>query len=144
MTAIEIKPSRLLLVLVAGMHVVAAFSLGFSVEPLVQWGGLVLLSGSVVRFWAQWRKAGVRLGLVPDGDLLIDLDGAAERSLRLGPETTVTPFAVWLAWPRQGRDRGGALLVMRDQATPEGWRELQIWTRLKAGPVAGNPAGKKA
>ena len=137
MTVIEIKPSRLLFVLVTGMHVVAAFSLGFSVEPMVWLGGLALVAGSCVRFWTQWRKAGTRLGLASEGDLLIDPDGAAERRLRLGSETTVTPFAVWLVWPRQGVGRGGTLLVMRDQATSEAWRRLQIWARLRAGPVAG-------
>lgn len=137
MAVIEIKPSRLLLVLVTGMHVVAAFSLGFSVEPMVWLGGLALLASSYARFWARWRKAGVCLGLASEGDLLIDPDGVTERRLRLGPETTVTPSAVWLVWPQQGGGRGGTLLVMRDQATPEAWRRLQIWARLKAGPVAG-------
>ena len=143
-TIIEIKPSRLLLVLITGVHAVAAFSLWFCVEPVIALGGFGLVAGSYVLALARWRNGRGSLGLTSEGDLLIDADGTARRRLKLGSGTTVTHRAVWLVWPQQNGCRGGARLLMRDQATSEAWRRLQVWTRLTAAADAQSDDGANA
>jgi len=135
-TVIEIKPSRLLLVLVTGVHVVAAFSFCFSSGSWLWVAGAATAVLSWANFVLRWLRDGCRLGLMSDGGFQFDPDGAVELQLNARPETTVSAAAVWLVWQDERTRRKRARLVMRDQVSRDDWRRFQVWARLRAGRAA--------
>ncbi|MBS0368599.1 MAG: hypothetical protein JSS57_05290 [Proteobacteria bacterium] len=133
MTVIEFRPSRLLAMLLVALHLAAAFSflLGFGLGVASAVGGLVL-AGSGWHCWRHCRRVPEPLGLLEDGGLLFDPDGLLEHRLNLLPASVVTYPAVWLIWRVDGEREIGALMLLRDQLTPQAWTELQVWLRLRA------------
>ena len=134
MTVIELRPSRLLAMLLLALHLAAAFSFlsGFGVG-LASAVGLVLVGGSGWHCWRHDRHgARLRLGLLEDGALIVDPDGPAECRLGLLPASVVTYPVVWLIWRADRCRKNGALMLLRDQLAPHEWRALQVWLRLRA------------
>ncbi|WP_374484920.1 protein YgfX [Zoogloea sp.] len=142
MTVIELRPSRLLAMLLVALHLAAAFSflLGFGAGAFSA-AGLLMLVGSAWHCWRRSRQQFCRLGLQADGKVLVDPGGAAERRLLPLPSSVVSYPAVWLVWRMDGEAETGVLLLMRDQLAPHAWRELQVWLRLRARMRLGGPQG---
>lgn len=141
MIVIELKPSRLLPVILTGLHVAAAFSFvvgfGWSWQATSAMG---LLALSLVHAWHLARRGGGRLGLAEEGVLVLEPDGGRREVLVIPqPSTVVFPWAIWLAWCEEDVARRGVLLILRDQLSPAAWRELQVWARLRARPQAAGP-----
>jgi hypothetical protein len=138
---IELKPSRLLPVILTGLHVAAAFSfvLGFG------WGwqaasAMGLLALSLARAWHLARRGPGRLGLAEEGILVLEPAGGSREVLAIPqPSTVVFVWAVWLVWREEDVARRGVMLILRDQLSPAAWRELQVWARLRARPLAAGP-----
>jgi len=137
MTVIEIQPSRLLVILVVALHAAAAFSFVMWASPMwVSSVCLAIVAVSLFYFVFFWRRCKRdRLGLLEEGALLVDPDGADERALALLPATVVFCSAVWLVWRDEARHENGVELIVRDQVTSSHWRALQIWARLRAKPA---------
>jgi hypothetical protein len=138
---IELKPSRLLPVILIGVHTAAVFSfvLGFG------WGWqAVLATGlsalSLARTWQLARRVPSRLGLAEEGTLVLEPDGGSREVLAIPQSSTVVfAWVVWLAWREEDVARRGAMLILPDQLSPAAWRELQVWIRLRARPHAAGP-----
>ena len=138
MIVVEIKPSRLQLTLMVGLHLAAASSFilglelglaGFPVAAVLAWS----LFRSVV---AGRRGLPMALGLQDDGGMLLP-DGAAEVEAVPDGASVVLEWALWLAWrERQGGTRQGVVLLLKDQLAPSDWRRLQVWARLRLRPAA--------
>jgi hypothetical protein len=138
---IELRPSRLLPVILIGMHSAAAFSfvLGFG------WGwqaafatGLSALS--LAHSWLLARRGVGRLGLAEEGVLVLEPDGGSREVLAIPHSSTVVfAWVVWLAWREEDAARRGVMLILPDQLSPSVWRELQVWIRLRARPQAVGP-----
>lgn len=146
MIVIELKPSRLLPVILTGLHAAAAFSfvLGFG------WGWQVvlimgLLALSLARSWQATRRGPERLGLAAEGALVLEPDGGSREVLAI-PQSSTVVFAsvVWLAWLEEDVARRGVTLILRDQLSPAAWRELQVWVRLQARAHAAGPESGQA
>ncbi|MBS0347287.1 MAG: hypothetical protein JSR69_12620 [Proteobacteria bacterium] len=142
MTVIEFRPSRLLAMLVVALHLAAAFSflLGFGVGAASA-AGLLVLAGSAWHCLHHFRQQFGRLGLLADGEVIVDPGGVAERRLLPLPASAVSYPAVWLAWRVDGAAETGTLLLLRDQFELHAWRELQVWLRLRARTRLEGPQG---
>lgn len=142
MTVIEIRPSRLLAMILVALHLAAAFSFlfGFGGGPVSAAAGVGLgVSGWYC--WRHCRRVPEPLGLLEDGTLLVASGGAVERKWKPQPATVVTDPAVWLCWQADGGQGAGALLLLRDQLAPYAWTELQVWLRLRARRHIEGPQG---
>ena len=142
MIVIEIRPSRLLAMLLVALHLAAAFSflLGFGIGLGSAAGGLVL-AGSGWHCWRRGRRGFKALGLLEDGMLIADPGGAAQHRLSLLPASVATYPAVWLIWRVDGGRETGALMLLRDQLASHAWTELQVWLRLRARMRLEGPQG---
>lgn len=143
MTVIELRPSRLLAMLLVALHLAAAFSflLGFG-AGVFSAVGVLMLAGSAWYCLRRSSRQFCRLGLQVDGEVVVDPGGAAERRLLLLPSSVVSYQAVWLAWRMNDEvEETGVLLLMRDQLAPYAWRELQVWLRLRARMRLEGPQG---
>ena len=129
---LELKPSRLLVILVVAVHVAAAFSFTYGLSSV--W--MIGTADSVIAaslFWSVSRALACSgtLEVLPEGCVRCSCGGVAGRELRLLPATVVWSDAIWLLWT-EGNTRGASVLL-RDQMSSEDWRGLQVWLRLKVG-----------
>ena len=152
---IGLRPSKLMLLLNAAIHAIAAFAFLRSSFPLllviVVVAGLAFSLRLAIR--AEREKAGVRLVLLDNGELSVDPDGCGRRTVYASAEPGCVDFgwAVWIHWrgtrvrrsPR--RPIRGALMLVRGNVREDEWRGLKIWLRHKVGAacvvgVAGDDA----
>jgi hypothetical protein len=145
--AIEIQPSRLMQVLSAAIHVIAAFAfLRSSIHLLIV---LPMLAMIGLSWRAVWRAEMGRKGRV----LTLD-EGAAfcirqrGRTVYALPEASCVDFgwAVWLHWRGAHVARArrptlhGAMMLLPDNLPADSWRDLRIWLRHEAGALHGGDA----
>jgi len=141
MSVIEIRPSRLLVILVVAVHAVAAFSFRFAAMPAWAWtgGGICVLSLGCFMF-SRSRRATRSVALMDDGKLVFEPGRPEEFETKLRAGSVFSRAAVWLAWQGDAR-RQGALMVLPDQLTAADWRTLQVWVRLRAALSGAGPEG---
>lgn len=129
------KPSRLCILLVLGVHAAAALSFLLLPDAVRHvWGwpvwGLLLVS---LGWQIHRRKSGIRrLALQEDGGLCLEPGSPGERTVGLLPSSVVLERVLWLVWQDEGRRAAAVLLA--DQFLAEDWRQLQRWARLR-GPA---------
>lgn len=151
---IRLRPSRLIFLLNAAIHAIAAFAFLRSSFPLplviVAVAGLGISLRSTIR--AEREKACVRLVLEDDGELCMDPDGHGRRLVYAVPQQGCVDFgwAVWIHWrgsrvrrsPR--RPMRGALMLVPGNVGDDEWRGLKIWLRHKAGAARTDESGGDA
>ncbi|NMF89341.1 protein YgfX [Aromatoleum petrolei] len=141
---IRLRPSKLILLLNAAIHAIAAFAFLRSSFPLP----LVIVVVAGLGFSlhlanrAESEKAGGRLVLQDNGELSVDPDGRGQQTVYALAEPGCVDFgwAVWIHWrgtrvrrsPR--RSIRGALMLVRGNVHEDEWRGLKIWLRHKVGP----------
>lgn len=142
MNVIEIRPSRRLVLLLAGGHALAAFSCLFLPEPWQVCLGLAIVALSLVRELGAARRGAFVLGMGEDGGLYFAPEAAVDGApARVTSSTVVSGGAIWLVW-REARGGGaGARLLVRDQMAPTTWRALQVWLRLRVGSLTAAASG---
>lgn len=143
MREIELKPSRRLGLLLAGMLLLAVAAVSLAALP----GGLQLALGMMVAglgAWA-WRRAppGTRLRIAADGRLQC-LDDAAEwRDAEILGDSFVSTALIVLRYrPAGGQVR--ALTLLPDSAAADDLRRLRVslrWTRRTRSDTASPGAG---
>jgi len=151
---IGLRSSKLMFLLNAAIHAIAAFAFLRSSFPLViviiVIAGLVLSLRSAIR--AEREKARVRLVLQDDGELGVDPDGHGRRTVYAVPEPGCVDFgwAVWIHWRgtrlrrSSRRTMRGALMLVRGNVSDDEWRRLKIWLRHKAGAARTGESGGDA
>ncbi|WP_366945147.1 protein YgfX [Zoogloea sp.] len=136
MNVIEVRPSRRLVLFLAGGHALAAFSCLFLPQGWQAWTGLGLVAVSLFCALRKTPGASSLIGLGDDGGLRLAPGLVAdEGAVVIRPATVVSGAAVWLAWREAQGGRSGVLLLLRDQMTPGEWREFQVWLRLRVAGV---------
>ena len=142
MNVIEIRPSRRLVLLLAGGHALAAFSCLFLPEQWQAYLGLAIVALSLVRELGTARRGAFVLGMAEDGGLHFAPEAAVDGApARITPSTVVSGGAIWLVWRKARGGRTGARLLVRDQMAPAAWRELQVWLRLRVGSLTAAASG---
>lgn len=141
MNVIEIRPSRRLVLLLAGGHALTAFSCLFLPERWQVCIGLAVVALSFFRELGSARRELFVLGMGDDGALHLAPGIAEGAPATISPSSVVSGSAIWLAWHEAGSARTGAHLLVRDQATPEAWRKLQVWLRLRVGSLTADASG---
>lgn len=134
MGVIEIRPSRRLVLFLAGGHGVTAFSCLYLPQGWPVWLGLAIVGASLIHALRAARR--IPLTMLPGkaGVLCLAPGEAGEHSVTITSSSTLSPAAVWLVWKdERARGRSGAVLLLRDQMSTHAWRSLQIWLRLQVG-----------
>jgi hypothetical protein len=143
LNVIEVRPSRRLVLLLAGGHALAAFSCLFLPQYWQSWTGFGLVAVSLLGVLRANRGGLPRIGLGDDGHLQFAPGLASDEDMvAILPAAVVSRSAVWLVWREVQGSRGGALLLLVDQMAPAAWREFQVWLRLRvagAMSVSGDP-----
>lgn len=149
-----LRPSRLMLLLNAAIHAIAAFAFLRSSFPpplvIVAVVGLGVSLRSAIG--AEREKARVRLVLQDDGELSVDPDGHGRRTVYAVPEPGCVDFgwAAWIHWRgtrvrrSSRRPMRGALMLVRGNVSDAEWRGLKIWLRHKAGAARTDESGGDA
>ncbi|TXI47976.1 MAG: hypothetical protein E6Q50_12180 [Lysobacter sp.] len=139
MIVVEIKPSRLQLLFLLGLHLAAAFSFLFGLDLGLAAVGLL----AAALGWSLYRSIVVSRRRLPralvlgdDGSVCLHLPGEGEVEAVPDGTSVVLPRVLWLAWrDRRGGPRRGVLLLVEDQLAPPDWRRLQVWARLRVRPA---------
>lgn len=131
MNVIEVRPSRCLVLLLAGGHALAAFSCLYLPGFGLKGGGLLVVGLALVHALGRQRRLLRQFGLASDGSLHLEPSVQHSVPASVSPSTVVSTGAIWLAW-RAGVGRpSGAVLLCRDQMSASEWRTLQVWLRLR-------------
>jgi hypothetical protein len=99
---------------------------------------LGLAASAVASHWRWRRMARLHFVLGHDGVLqVIPADGPVYEARATGGCRDLG-WAVWLAWRASPELNGvgqttGILMLPRDALTPEAWRALRIWLKLRSG-----------
>ncbi len=137
MIVVEIKPSRLRVIVLMALHLAAASSFVFGLE-LGLAGSVVLavLAWSLVRSIVTGRGGlPMALCLKDDGGMLLQPDGDVEVDAVPDAASVVLGRVLWLVWREHQGPRRGVLLIVSDQLAPPDWRRLQVWARLRFRPA---------
>lgn len=147
---IGLRPSRMMFLLSAAIHAIAAFAFLRSSFPLPV--VIVVVAGLAVSLRAAHRgeraKAGVRVLLQDAGELWVDPDGRGRRTVYAVAEPGCVDFgwAVWIHWRGTRVRRSprmpirGAMMLVRGNVGDEEWRGLKIWIRHKVGAAGAEDA----
>ena len=139
MIVVEIRPSRLQVILLVALHLAAAFSFLLGLGAGL-WGAMaaMLVAVSLFRSIVRARHGlPMALGLGDDGGLVLRAGGGDELQALPDGASVVLRQALWLAWRGRQGGRRGVLVLLEDQLAPADWRRLQVWARLRARPEAG-------
>ena len=148
---IGLRPSKLMLLLNAAIHGIAAFAFVRSSFPLpiviVVVAGLAFSLRLAMR--AEREKAGVRVVLQDNGEMSLDPDGRGRRIVYASAQPGCVDFgwAVWIHWRGTRVRRSprkpirGALMLVRGNVRDDEWRGLKIWLRHKVGALRADGAG---
>ncbi|MCK6376973.1 MAG: hypothetical protein L6Q69_23145 [Zoogloea sp.] len=145
MIVVEIKPSRLQPIFLVVLHLAAASSFLFGLDPGLAAGGVL----AAVLCWSLYRSIVVSrrreprvLVLGDDGHMRLDLPGEGEVEAVPAGSSVVLERVLWLAWSDfPGARRRGVLMLVEDQLAPADWRRLQVWARLRVRPAAAGQGG---
>ena len=147
---IALRPARLMFLLNAAIHAIAAFAFLRSSLPLALVIVVVAGLGFSLRVanGSESDKAGVRVVLQDDGELCVDV-GEARRTVYAVAEPGCADFGwvIWIQWRGtwvRGSSRmpiRGALMLVRGNVGDDQWRGLKIWLRHKVGAARADDAG---
>lgn len=125
---IALRPSRLLVGLLGGLHVLAAISVAILPWPL--WLRAALLAGVVFSLWRSLppsRVSGLRLG--ERGQLTLLYPQAEPLPVRVCPDTTVFNQLIVLRVREDDSDRVLSIPLLPDSMSGEEFRRLRLWLR---------------
>lgn len=139
MIVVEVRPSRLQVILLVALHLAAAFSflLGMDAGLYGVLAAMLVVISLFRCIVASRRGLPMALGLRDDGGMVLWPGSAGELEALPGGASVVLRHALWLAWREQQGGRRGVLLLLNDQLAPADWRRLQVWARLRARPEIG-------
>jgi len=125
---IALRSSRLLIGLLAGLHVLAAVSV--IILPWAMWLRAALLAGVVISLWRSLPPApvnGLRLG--ERGQLTLLYPQAELLPVRVCPDTTVFSQLIVLRVREDESNRVLSYPLLPDSMSSEEFRRLRLWLR---------------
>jgi toxin CptA len=127
--SIPLKPSRRLLAVQLGAHLLAVLAVLLSTIP--GWLAALLLA-AVGLSLSRWRKADLPASLILHGDGRCEKVGADDTANEVVvlPQTVVLSWLVVLRHRQQGRT--GAWVLVADSLDAEDFRRLRLWLRWRA------------
>ena len=143
MREIELKSSRLLGLLWAGMALLALFAIGLAALPdSVQW---VLAAGMASLFGWKWRQALPlpRLRIATDGALQMLGEADAWCDIDVLGDSFVATGLIVLRYRLEGR-KGPSLMLLPDSAAADDLRRIRMslrWTRRTRSDTSSPDAG---
>ena len=151
---IGLRPSKLMVLMNAAIHAIAAFAFLRSSFPLPVVILIVMGLGYSLRsaLRGEREKANVRMVLQDDGGLCVDADGHGRRTVYAVAEPGCVDFgwAVWIHWRGTRVRRSsrmpirGATMLVRGNVGDDEWRGVKIWLRHKVGAARADVVGGDA
>ncbi len=125
------QPSRSLLGILLGLHLLAAAALFLAGLPdWARWAGVLTLA--VGAAFQLRRQETTELRLEPDGSLLLRSGEDEWRPAAVLAQTSVSPWLSVLRYRLEGEGRARSLAVLPDSLPADDFRRLRVWLRWRA------------